>query len=400
MDQFAFLLPVIFTAFGITFLIVAAYGTASARFWGLGYLLAAAGFLMPIMPDIVPGQVRALVADTLFLCGLALIGQALSLHFHRPLPVWPRALLVPAGVAAAVIAIFVVDDPTLDATLNDGFALICLGLPLFMLRGRAKSAADRLLYGLAIAVALENLLRNLLLISLRSSPIAFDSFLSSTYAFLFQASAAILGLLLALSALAAVTLRTLGTYRDAAERDPLTGLLNRRGFARQAGAIETTGHKGTLIACDLDHFKRINDRFGHMIGDRVIAEFATLLHDTLPPGAIVARFGGEEFVCFLPSLPIAHAAHIAETMRLQFERSADLSAVGERVTASFGLSEWQVGEPNIDASHARADRALYAAKANGRNQVVRSDRLTAHALASRGESAPMALKSASLRRVN
>lgn len=165
--------------------------------------------------------------------------------------------------------------------------------------------------------------------------------------------------------LARVIGAVISTYRSRAERDGLTGLYNRRALDEMAMVPDPAG--GSVIFCDIDHFKRINDRYGHQTGDAVIVAFATLVEHT---GYRAARIGGEEFVLLLPGKSAAEAAEIAEMVRLRFIDTAHPNIAGEnRPTASFGVAAYAAGEPPVSA-FVHADGALYGAKQAGRNLVV------------------------------
>lgn len=157
----------------------------------------------------------------------------------------------------------------------------------------------------------------------------------------------------------------IATYRSRAERDGLTGLYNRRALDEIAIVPDPAG--GAVIFCDIDHFKRVNDRYGHQTGDAVIIAFATLIEHT---GYRAARIGGEEFVLVLPGKSATEAAEIAEMVRQRFIDTAHPDIAGEnRPTASFGVAEYAPGAPPVTA-FVHADGALYGAKQAGRNLVV------------------------------
>lgn len=156
--------------------------------------------------------------------------------------------------------------------------------------------------------------------------------------------------------------------------DGLSGLLNRR-YWEEAVAAEfercaRTGACASLLMLDLDHFKSINDRHGHPVGDEVIRGVAEILRGALRGDDVPGRYGGEEFGVLLPETPEAGAEVIAERIRRRIERAA-LARSGLRATASIGIAE--IGARDVDytvwISH--ADRALYAAKERGRNRSVR-----------------------------
>jgi diguanylate cyclase (GGDEF)-like protein len=152
-----------------------------------------------------------------------------------------------------------------------------------------------------------------------------------------------------------------------ARTDQLTGLGNRRdldeGLER---AVERGGERFGLILADVDHFKSINDRYGHATGDAVLVACADLLRAIVPPGARLGRWGGEEFMVLCPDADGADVRTLAEAMRRRVEETP-LPAVGA-LTCSFGVAELRKGD-SVDALLARVDLALYAAKRNGRNRV-------------------------------
>ena len=124
--------------------------------------------------------------------------------------------------------------------------------------------------------------------------------------------------------------------------------------------------------CDLDHFKKVNDQYGHHIGDQVLQHFADILKDRVRQHDVVARFGGEEFVLLLPNNNAEQGRKVAEQLR---ETTASTQiAIGQDVklaiSASFGVAQYCVGDREWSAVLHRADNALYAAKKQGRNCVV------------------------------
>lgn len=160
-----------------------------------------------------------------------------------------------------------------------------------------------------------------------------------------------------------------------AGHDALTGLLNRREFDRliraELARAERSLQPLSLLTVDLDHFKQVNDRHGHPVGDKVIRQTADLLLRHTRAGDSVARFGGEEFILLLPDTDATEAAKHAENLRRLLETTPVTLDHGEvRLTASFGLTSLPARHSaSYEALYATADRALYLAKANGRNCV-------------------------------
>ncbi|MBR0684269.1 GGDEF domain-containing protein [Roseomonas eburnea] len=164
----------------------------------------------------------------------------------------------------------------------------------------------------------------------------------------------------------------------AAVTDPLTGLANRRGFSAAAETAVSLCRRqdmpAAMIVFDLDRFKAINDGHGHAAGDAVLAGMAGVLRRHLRAGDIVGRLGGEEFAVLCPGLDAAGAAAVAERLRAAQRLEVPHPAgPGEAVTASAGVAELApTGDvaTSLEAALAAADRALYAAKAAGRDRVV------------------------------
>ena len=161
---------------------------------------------------------------------------------------------------------------------------------------------------------------------------------------------------------------------DAAMTDPLTALLNRRGLEdsleRLPHSADSSRSVASWIMIDIDHFKRVNDTYGHDAGDTILKHVAALVKTCARGGDIVARLGGEEFVVVLPAIALTPALAAAERIRARIE-GADIMVDGQRlkVTASFGVCTQERGTAASEAMRA-ADDALYQAKAAGRNCVV------------------------------
>ena len=161
--------------------------------------------------------------------------------------------------------------------------------------------------------------------------------------------------------------------RQKALIDPLTGLPNRAAWTErlehEIAQWQQHGNTLSLAMLDLDHFKRINDNYGHLAGDKVLKIIATVLRKRLRGSDFIARFGGEEFVLLLPATPPAIGAKLLETLRASIE-ACPFHFKGERVTitVSMGLAAFRPGE-HSDLVLKRADQALYRAKNAGRNRV-------------------------------
>jgi diguanylate cyclase (GGDEF)-like protein/PAS domain S-box-containing protein len=160
-----------------------------------------------------------------------------------------------------------------------------------------------------------------------------------------------------------------------ATRDSLTGCLNRRAFFSNSERLfDEAKRLNSSISCimaDIDHFKSINDRYGHATGDKVIQMIANELRTNGRPDDLVGRYGGEEFCIILPGVNCEEAFTMAERFRLAIKNSSQLQLASSiRITSSFGVAELSVDISNPGELIDRADKALYAAKEGGRNRAV------------------------------
>lgn len=163
-------------------------------------------------------------------------------------------------------------------------------------------------------------------------------------------------------------MRIANRHRSAAMRDPLTGLRNRRGLFDDYP--DHAASDATVVVMDLDHFKAINDRFGHAAGDRVLREFADIILSNIRLGDVAGRIGGEEFCILLSDATPAAATAMAERIRSRLEARTFMTSAGAiRATVSAGIAVQSRDRESLQALLDRADVALYQAKEAGRNRV-------------------------------
>ncbi len=163
-----------------------------------------------------------------------------------------------------------------------------------------------------------------------------------------------------------------------AQRDFLTGVYNRKSFERLIDEQMMISKENNLELCllmiDVDHFKQFNDKFGHLLGDEVLKIVARTLTDTIKGRDVVARFGGEEFVVFLPETPIEGGVKVAEMIRTSIAGKAlkrrDTGETFGSITVSLGVSRFRPESDTLLTLIKRADDALYSSKHNGRNRVT------------------------------
>lgn len=161
----------------------------------------------------------------------------------------------------------------------------------------------------------------------------------------------------------------LAAETDRAIKDPLTGLLNRRGLSDRMGLVGP--ERGALISLDLDKFKTLNDTLGHAAGDAALIHLARLLHEQVRGVDSAARVGGEEFLLWLPGSTLEEGVRVAERIRTRLGTSPwDWQGRPWPLSASFGVAGWPETTRSKDNLPTQADAALYAAKRAGRNRVV------------------------------
>lgn len=167
----------------------------------------------------------------------------------------------------------------------------------------------------------------------------------------------------------------LEAVKASAEKDALTGLKNRGAFDKNIDSVvySQKAPDTTLIMLDIDHFKRVNDDFGHLVGDRVIRYVSALLTQIIGPDHHIARYGGEEFAVILTGVPIDEVKHLTEKTRVamcnsKLQRKESGDTIG-KVTISAGITTLKPDD-SVDSFIDRADKALYEAKETGRNKFV------------------------------
>jgi diguanylate cyclase (GGDEF)-like protein len=195
--------------------------------------------------------------------------------------------------------------------------------------------------------------------------------------------------------------RTEYGHRTAARTDPLTGIANRRGFLEQT-ASSLNAAAGTqptaVLLFDLDHFKTINDRYGHAVGDRTLKIFADIAKAHVGTAGTVGRWGGDEFVAVLPNTTREIAATVAERIQVALEHAAaDIDGRLVGATVSTGLAFSSNGAFELPGMLLKADQALYRAKADGRNRLAIS---VSEAVLAGGEQPPSATNSVRIGRRN
>lgn len=366
----ALLLPACMGIFSCALMVLSRFNMPAAFAWGLGLGLCALGFASPEMP--LPPHAAALASDFVFVFGFFFYAEAFLIHFRQPLYRRERLAFSAIYLIMNVFVVLKLESLQLELLLNDIATSCLLGFALVRVMNIAVTLAERAVVVIGSIVVIDTLIRVLVYVSFAGTTDRIEDFSQSSYAVAMQITTTLIGVLYVVAIAAALADRGIRQLRDVAERDPLTGLLNRRGFDRTMTGLGTNGRlEGAVLVCDIDHFKQVNDRYGHAAGDRVIQALAEALRRCLPANAQSARFGGEEFVAFLPQASLAEAGILAQTLRARFSaQDWRHLEIDQQITASFGVAATAGGDHSIDAAIERADQALYDAKAAGRNRVV------------------------------
>ncbi|MCP9626944.1 GGDEF domain-containing protein [Rhodopseudomonas palustris] len=340
------------------------------HWWGCAYLLGAAAvaqwqFLSPHVPEIV---VLSLASAGFIACGM--VWNAARV-FHGLKPNWPGLVL---GALAWVAAVVSLPDElaSLRVAIGAGIVAIYAALTAGQLFAERRKTMKRqwpamlvpLLHGtvLMLPIVLAELL-----------PTQRAGASNNVWVLIFAIELVLYAVGTVFVIFMLVSERTVRAHKTAASLDPLTGLFNRRGFSEAtARMIEREAEAGrpvTVMIFDLDHFKSINDRFGHPAGDEVIKLFASIVSGSLRMSDLCGRIGGEEFAALLPC-SIEEAMTAAERVREAFEGCGlEVDGTPIATTVSIGVAG---GPANIELEVllAAADTALYQAKRGGRNRVV------------------------------
>jgi diguanylate cyclase (GGDEF)-like protein len=336
--------------------------------WGAAYILGAVSVAVWTLASSILGETLSLAFNALGFVACGMLWNAARV-FHGRQPSWAGLFLGAIAWVAAVVSV-APDAVALRMTLGAAIVATYAGMTAAELWSERRKALQKrwptiivpLLHGfvLMLPILLGDLLRT------GSGGFANIWVTAFTINLVIYAVGTVFIIFMLVSE------RTVRAHKTAASVDPLTGMFNRRGFAeatsRMIAREAAAGRPVTVMIFDIDHFKSINDRFGHPAGDEVLKVFASVVTSTLRITDLCGRIGGEEFAALVPCT-IEEAIYAAERVRETFETCGivvDDSAVV--TTVSIGVA----GGPahtELDILLAAADTALYQAKRGGRNRV-------------------------------
>jgi diguanylate cyclase (GGDEF)-like protein len=366
------------TALILGFVQLAAYATGRFErwplWWGLSNLLIGLGFIGVGLRDTIPNIVSIPLANTVSWIGYLLVLFGVRSFAGRP----ARLPLYGLAVAAVAIPLFLWSEPEGFVRRVVLVSVLVLACDVLLAReGLLLWRRERLVSGAILAALFAP---TAILFALR----AWHAVTGDLGAELFPADNA--NPWLTVTGTAFVLLRSSALLLLAAERsrnrlvsiaqhDPLTGAMNRSGLERaMAGLAADSGKRPgglTLLLIDIDHFKRLNDTYGHAAGDRILQLFAEAARGELRASDILARHGGDEFVALLPHMTTKDAVRVANRIRTAFARAlADWDGAPlQQPTLSIGVAEGSAASDELETLLQHADEALYRSKRLGRDRV-------------------------------
>jgi diguanylate cyclase (GGDEF)-like protein len=341
---------------------------------GLAYGTIGVGFLLQRFEMGMEPSIARFISTNLFLAAALLLGYALMLR--RSL-VFPTVLLgVCTAIAVGAVAWFMFVDPRFIVrayALSFGLGAICLIIGNALRLAGPADFLDRALVWLLFLRGCDLISRPVLMSIADAGDIPYLPATETSFRLTITLTSLIFSLMTALFLFARVAVDALRELSIESRTDPLSGLLNRRGF--DEGCAPFVGSHGfglplCLIIADLDRFKGINDIHGHTAGDAVIAAFGRLVREATEGRAVAGRIGGEEFAILIPGTTPAAARLLAEGLRAALAAGPlpGVPAPVGAVTCSFGVAA-ATGASGLEALYREADAALLRAKRAGRDRV-------------------------------
>jgi diguanylate cyclase (GGDEF)-like protein len=345
------------------------------RWWGTAYLLGAVSVALSTLASNMLGTMLSLALNAVGFAACGMVWNAARV-FHGRKPNLPGLLL---GAMVWVAAVMTLKPEASAIRFMIGAAIVAIYATLTAaqlwserrktLQSRWPAIVVPVLHGfvLILPILLGGLLRP-----------HDDAFASSIWVTVFSIELVLYAVATVFVIFMLVSERVVTAHKTAASTDPLTGMFNRRGFAEATSRViereANAGRPVTVLIFDLDHFKSINDRFGHSAGDEILKLFATVVLSTLRITDLSGRVGGEEFAALLPC-PLEEGVIAAERVREAFADSGIVVEDGPvDTTVSIGVAGGPAGT-ELEVLLAAADSALYQAKRNGRNRVEAAQEL-------------------------
>jgi diguanylate cyclase (GGDEF)-like protein len=346
------------------------------KWWGSAYLLGAASVALWTVGSARFGDMFALALNAVGFLTCGMVWNASRL-FHGRKPNYPGLVL---GALAWIAAVMTLSPGATAMRMTIGAGIVAIYAALTAtelwterrrtLRKRWPSVAVPVLHGFVLMLPI--LLGDLL------HPHGHRAFDDSIWVTMFAVELVLYAVGMVFLIFMLVSERAVTVHKNAASVDPLTSMFNRRGFAEACSRViereAKAGRPVTVLIFDIDHFKSINDRFGHPAGDEILKLFSAVVVNNLRISDLSGRIGGEEFAALLPC-PLDEGVIVAERVREAFEASGIVCEEGPvDTTVSIGVAGGPAGT-ELEVLLAAADTALYQAKRSGRNRVEAAEEL-------------------------
>ena len=345
------------------------------KWWGTAYLLGAASVALWTIASNTLGEMLSLAVNAVGFVACGMVWNAARV-FHRRKPNFPGLVL---GAITWVTAVMTLDPEAhaLRLTIGAGIVAIYAALTATELWSDRRKQLQRRWPAIAVPVLHGFVLMLPILLGDILRPWD-EKFASSIWVTMFSIELVLYAVGTVFVIFMLVSERTVTAHKNAASVDPLTGLFNRRGFAEACARViereAVAGRPVTVLIFDIDHFKGINDRFGHPAGDEILKLFSTVVVNNLRISDLSGRIGGEEFAALLPC-SLEEGVLVAERVREAFETSGIVVDEGPvDTTVSIGVAGGPAGT-ELEVLLAAADTALYQAKRGGRNRVEAAEEL-------------------------
>ena len=345
------------------------------RWWGTAYLLGAVSVALSTLASNMLGAMLSLALNAVGFAACGMVWNAARV-FHGRKPNLP-GLLLGAMVWVAAVMMLKPEASAIRFMIGAAIVAIYATLTAAQLWSERRKTLQRRWPAIVVPVLHGFVLMLPILLGGLLRPHD-DAFASSIWVTVFSIELVLYAVATVFVIFMLVSERVVTAHKTAASTDPLTGMFNRRGFAEATSRViereANAGRPVTVLIFDLDHFKSINDRFGHSAGDEILKLFATVVLSTLRITDLSGRVGGEEFAALLPC-PLDEGVIAAERVREAFADSGIVVEDGPvDTTVSIGVAGGPAGT-ELEVLLAAADSALYQAKRNGRNRVETAEEL-------------------------
>ena len=345
------------------------------QWWGTAYLLGAASVALWTLAADTLGPLLSLALNAVGFIACGMVWNA-SRVFHGRKPTLP-GLVFGAIAWIAAAKLLPADAAALRLTIGAGIVAVYAALTATELWTERRRTMQSRWPAIAVPVLHGFVLMLPIVLGSLLHPRG-ETFSNSIWVTVFAIELVLYAIGTVFVIFMLVSERTVTAHKNAASMDPLTGMFNRRGFAEATSrVIEREANGGrpvTVMIFDIDHFKSINDRFGHPAGDEILKLFAAVVVNSLRISDLSGRIGGEEFAALLPC-SLEEAVIVAERVREAFEGSGIVDDTGPvATTVSIGVAGGPAGT-ELEVLLAAADTALYQAKRSGRNRVEAAEEL-------------------------